>query len=219
MPRIIVKFQDTIVQTYEIEKSSVRIGRRPGNDIRIDNLAVSGNHAKIEKVNDSYIIIDLKSTNGTYVNDKKIVQAKLNHKDQITIGKHTLIFEEEPEDTTAKGLTKENERLLTPEARQPTVDMPRGARLRFMEPKGMEDFPLKKKLVIIGKSETADLRLRGLFDPKIAAVIARRPDGYSLLPEQKGRVKLNGVAILERVDLKEGDVIEIGHFKIEFSQK
>ena len=95
MARLIVKFRGALVREHLLDKPSVRIGRREGNDIRIDNLAVSGNHAKIEKINGSFIIVDLKSTNGTFVNNKKIVQAKLRHLDEIMIGKHVLIFEDE----------------------------------------------------------------------------------------------------------------------------
>jgi pSer/pThr/pTyr-binding forkhead associated (FHA) protein len=95
MAKLILKFKGTLIDEYTLDKSSITIGRREGNDIRIDNLAVSGNHAKIQRVDRSYIIVDLKSTNGTFVNRKKIVQAKLYHMDEITIGKHTLIYDDE----------------------------------------------------------------------------------------------------------------------------
>lgn len=95
MAKIILKLKDALIMEYPLDKPSINIGRREDNDIRIDNLVVSGNHAKIQKVNGSYIIVDLKSTNGTFVNRKKIVQAKLYHLDEISIGKHTLIFDDE----------------------------------------------------------------------------------------------------------------------------
>jgi pSer/pThr/pTyr-binding forkhead associated (FHA) protein len=220
MPRLIVKFQGTVVQVHEVTKSSIRIGRRPGNDIRIDNLAVSGNHAKIEKVDGSYIIVDLKSTNGTYVNNKKILQAKLNHMDEITIGRHTIVFEDEtqvtrPQETPSEIRGPQEE----PEKTAPVQGPPPQGRLKFLEPEGKPEILLKKGLTVIGKKEDADIKLKGLFDPKVAALIARGPSGYSIIPQEKGKVKLNGSAISERAELKDGDVIEVGPYKMVYAAR
>lgn len=220
MPRLIVKFQGTVVQVHEVTKSSIRIGRRPGNDIRIDNLAVSGNHAKIEKIGGSYIIVDLKSTNGTYVNNKKVLQAKLNHLDEITIGRHTIVFEDETQLAREKEAPSDEQiKVEEPRGRVPTeARLPEG-RLKFIEPEGKGEIILKKKLVVIGKKEDADIKLKGLFDPKVAALIARGPSGFSIVPQEKGKVKLNGSIISERTQLKDGDVIEVGPYKMTYAAK
>lgn len=221
MARLIVKFRGAVVQEHLLDKPSVRIGRREGNDIRIDNLAVSGNHAKIEKIDGSYIIVDLKSTNGTFVNNKKIVQAKLRHLDEIIIGKHILIFEDESQEAGARGGDLQ-EIEPEPPQEQP-IQKPTGeftgqpAVLKFLEPAGRPDVVLQKKLAVIGRREDAEVRLRGLFEPKVAAIIARKPTGYSLLPEGKAKIRLNGRAVSQRTDLKDGDVIELGSLKLLFS--
>lgn len=222
MARLIVKFRGAVVQEHILDKPSVRIGRREGNDIRIDNLAVSGNHAKIEKIDGSYIIVDLKSTNGTFVNNKKIVQAKLRHLDEIMIGKHILIFEDESQEAAvAEGEFQEakSEALAHEQPLQkPTGEsLGKPAVLKFLEPPQQPDVVLQKKLTVIGRREDAEIKLRGLFEPKVAAIIARKPAGYSLLPEGKLKVRLNGRAISQRTDLKEGDVIEVGSLKLLFS--
>ena len=72
---------------------SLTIGRNESNDIIIDNLAVSANHARIESVSASFIIKDLQSTNGTFVNEKLVSAHGLRHNDIILIGKHTLLFD------------------------------------------------------------------------------------------------------------------------------
>lgn len=221
MARLIVKFRGAVVQEHVLEKPSVRIGRREGNDIRIDNLAVSGNHAKIEKIDGSYIIVDLKSTNGTFVNNKKIVQAKLRHLDEITIGKHTLIFEEESQQAE---VGEEDFQEVQAEVSQ-EQPIPRTAGeflgkpavLKFLEPPHQPEVVLHKKLTVIGRREDAEIRLRGLFEPKVAAIITRKPTGYSLLPEGKAKVLLNGQAVSRRTDLKDGDVIEVGQLRLLFS--
>jgi len=68
------------------------IGRHPVNDIVIDNLAVSFQHAKIESIVDEFLLIDLKSENGSFVNDQRIKAHWLIDGDEIGIGKHTLLF-------------------------------------------------------------------------------------------------------------------------------
>jgi len=92
MARIIVVFNKKVIKEYPFTKGSLTIGRNDSNDIMIDNLAVSGLHARIDKSGDIYILTDLQSTNGTFVNDKIISSHKLQHKDKITVGKHLLFF-------------------------------------------------------------------------------------------------------------------------------
>ncbi len=228
MAKVILKFKDALIKEYEVDKPSIRIGRREGNDIRIDNLAVSGNHAKIQKVDGAYIIVDLKSTNGTFVNRKKIVQAKLHHMDEITIGKHTLIFEDETqppreaEDLGDQVVAEEPAAAATPQEERPkgrhaTQEMPL-ARIQFLEPRDQPEVTLHKKLTIIGRRDDADIRLKGLFDPKVAALINRRPSGYSILPEEKVKIKVNGELVTRQTELSDGDVIEVGALKLLFNE-
>jgi len=92
MLQIEVQYQDAVVAVYDIKTDQVTIGRKPDNDIQIDNLAVSGHHAAVRKVLNTYLIEDLKSTNGTFVNEKKIDKYELLDGDQVTIGKHCLVI-------------------------------------------------------------------------------------------------------------------------------
>jgi pSer/pThr/pTyr-binding forkhead associated (FHA) protein len=68
------------------------IGRKDDNDIRIDNLAVSGHHAKLLTIFDDSFLEDLDSTNGTYVNGRPITKHPLKNGDVIVIGKHELRY-------------------------------------------------------------------------------------------------------------------------------
>ena len=90
MLTILLKFNDKVLKTIETDKQVVSIGRNVGNDIQIDNLSVSKNHARIVRDKDSYRVEDLNSTNGTYLNEKMVSEAELKHKDVLTVGKHTL---------------------------------------------------------------------------------------------------------------------------------
>jgi pSer/pThr/pTyr-binding forkhead associated (FHA) protein len=94
MPVIAVYFNDEKIKDYSlITGAGCNIGRKKGNDIVIDNLAVSGSHARIESVSTAFVLKDLESTNGVIVNDKKISMHILKHNDTILIGKHKLIFD------------------------------------------------------------------------------------------------------------------------------
>jgi pSer/pThr/pTyr-binding forkhead associated (FHA) protein len=94
MPVITLKYKDTVLGRYQIGiGQTLTIGRNESNDIVIDNLAVSSNHARIESVSASFIIKDLQSTNGTFVNEKLVSAHGLRNNDVILIGKHTLLFD------------------------------------------------------------------------------------------------------------------------------
>lgn len=94
MPIITLRFKDKKIRDYPVGVGQTcTIGRKSTNDIVIDNLAVSGFHARIESVVSTFILRDLESTNGTFVNKEKITVHNLRHRDVILIGKHELIFD------------------------------------------------------------------------------------------------------------------------------
>ena len=77
MTKIVLKFRDAALKEIPVEKELITIGRKPDNDIEIDNLAVSGHHARIFKAGDWFLIEDLDSLNGTFVNGKMIKESPL----------------------------------------------------------------------------------------------------------------------------------------------
>ncbi len=94
MPVIIVKLENKKIGEYPIIIGQhCTIGRKGGNDIVIENLAVSGFHAQIDSVSTTFVVRDLGSTNGTFVNNKKILMHNLNNEDVIRVGKHELVFD------------------------------------------------------------------------------------------------------------------------------
>lgn len=94
MPKVILLFKDIKIREYPfVTGQPLTIGRKHSNDIVIDNPAVSGNHAQIEQVATTYILRDLNSTNGTYIDEKQIETHMLKHNDLILIGNHKLLFD------------------------------------------------------------------------------------------------------------------------------
>jgi pSer/pThr/pTyr-binding forkhead associated (FHA) protein len=90
MLRIILKFNGTVLKELKVDQDEIIIGRDAGNDIQIDNIAVSREHAKICRGPNYYFIEDLNSTNGIFINGKKINKKFLTEDDEISIGKYSL---------------------------------------------------------------------------------------------------------------------------------
>jgi pSer/pThr/pTyr-binding forkhead associated (FHA) protein len=120
MLTIEMKFNDAVLKTIETDKEVITIGRNVKNDIQIDNLSVSKQHARIVKRQGKYFIEDMKSTNGTYLNEKKIAKEKLANNDVITIGKHTLlaILEKKPVESSQQEMINDTMMLTTEKHKQ-----------------------------------------------------------------------------------------------------
>ncbi|HSZ62012.1 MAG TPA: FHA domain-containing protein [Terriglobales bacterium] len=95
MAELFLKFEDQVLQELLLSGGTVTIGRQPDNVFRIDNPAVSGHHARVSAEGDQYVIEDVESFNGTYVNGQRISKVVLKHGDNVTIGKHTIEFRDE----------------------------------------------------------------------------------------------------------------------------
>jgi pSer/pThr/pTyr-binding forkhead associated (FHA) protein len=95
MAKLILRFEQNILKEVVLEQDTLTIGRLPDNMLQIDNLAVSGHHAKISWDQDHYVVEDLGSLNGTYVNNQRVGKATLKSGDQVTIGKHVVQFKGE----------------------------------------------------------------------------------------------------------------------------
>jgi hypothetical protein len=88
----------------------------------------------------------------------------------------------------------------------------------FIEGADLGEIELRKKLTKIGKAETSEIRLPGLFMPATAATISRRPSGY-VLTTMGAKIKVNGQIIADNIALNEFDTIEIGKTKFQFFYK
>ena len=92
MPKLILRFDDRELAECAVGMHAVTIGRLPDNDLVIDNPAVSGRHARVYKEGNHYVLEDLKSTNGTFVNDKPVARHTLLEGDVILVAKHSVLF-------------------------------------------------------------------------------------------------------------------------------
>lgn len=105
MAKLYLKFDQSLLKEFSLSQGVITIGRLPDNLVQIDNLAVSGHHAKIYWDTDHYVVEDNSSLNGTYVNEQRIGKAALKDGDKVLVGKHTLEFVDEwHEDNPAEAI-------------------------------------------------------------------------------------------------------------------
>src|SRR5512133_3473571 len=90
MGKLVVSLDGVVIKEVQITKDKTTLGRRPYNDIVIDNLAVSGEHAVLQMVGSDVFIEDLNSTNGTYINGKAVKKQLLAHNDTVEVGKYKI---------------------------------------------------------------------------------------------------------------------------------
>ena len=90
--KLILSLNASVLGEYVLDKERITIGRKAENDIQVDNLAVSGQHAAIITILNDSFLEDLDSTNGTFVNGKLVKKHALRNGDVVTIGKHELKY-------------------------------------------------------------------------------------------------------------------------------
>lgn len=97
MAKLYLKFEQNgqVLKEVFLSQAATTIGRLPDNSVQIDNLAVSGHHARVAWETDHYVVEDLGSLNGTYVNNERVGKAILKHGDLVKIGKHLVEFKNE----------------------------------------------------------------------------------------------------------------------------
>jgi len=234
MPTLTLKFKEKIIKEFPLDKkTNISIGRRDENDVVIDNLAVSGYHAKIDSIGNGFLLTDLQSKNGTFINGETINSHYLNHNDNIIIGKHSLLFvyredESRPENTGADmdktmvldtGKHKEMIEKNAPEKKIAKKADTKEGYLSILS-KENEEIRLTKKITRIGKASDNDIIVGGLLTGKTAATISKRPGGHFLsYVAGMSKPRVNGNAVAESVQLKEFDMISIGSGRMQFIYK
>jgi pSer/pThr/pTyr-binding forkhead associated (FHA) protein len=226
MAKLIVKLNNEVVDHIDVKQGDMKVGRRPGCEVHLDNLAVSGEHANIFTIGDDSFIQDLSSTNGTFINNKKITKHHLRNGDAVVIGKHTLVYltdqaEAAPQDFAKTVIINAAPRPAAPAPAAPPPVAPAAA--VAAAPKG----ELKGALVILsgansGKRIELTKSVTNLGKTgKRAGQITRTDDAFLLAPSEDGEIpKLNGRPVSnEGMALKNGDVIEVSGTRLQFLSK
>ena len=215
MGKLVVSLDGAVIKDVPITKDKTTLGRRPYNDVVIDNLAVSGEHAVLQMVGSDVFIEDLHSTNGTYINGKAVSKQLLSHNDTVEIGKYKIKY------LAVDGVDFEKTMVVRPgtgsgvlSVSPPSAEgsgvfsMPVGpAAIKVLNGAAAgREVPLTKVVTTVGKPGVQ------------VASITKRPGGYVLAHvEGSLRPTINGNPLLsETISLKDGDLIELAGTQMQF---
>lgn len=218
MAKITLSLDGSLIKEVKLNRDFYTIGRRPNNDIQIDNLAVSGEHALLTLRGNEAFIEDLGSTNGTKINNQDIKKQQLKDGDEVLIGKHILhFFSEKPNEDTdfekTMMLMPSPSHLAAKKAVPEAAPQPAPAGtpmlgvIRVMSgANNGKELELNKNLTTLGKTGVQ------------VAVITKRPGGYYLTHvEGNNYPSVNQKPIgTQAFPLQEEDIIELLGIKMAF---
>jgi len=204
MARLIITHQGTVIKEYELSKEKIKVGRKPSNDIVLDDPTVSGEHAVFLHMQNTYIE-DMNSTNGIKLNGKKVSKRQLNHGDIVLIGQHEFKFIDDAVQDF------ESTVIIAPPVQEST-EKSKHAKASVVIVKG----PKAGESIVLNKPYTK------LGSASQVAIIARRGQNYYLMPMSGGAQgdspKLNGQHIgAESTLLSGGDIIEVASTQLKFT--
>lgn len=221
MGKLVVSLDGVVIKEVQITKDKTTLGRRPYNDIVIDNLAVSGEHALLQMVGADVFIEDLNSTNGTYINGRAIKKQLLAHNDTIEVGKYKIKY------LVDDGTDYEKTLIMRPAAAAPPA--PPSSR-----PMGLGGAGVTQAGTLAGSGMASIKVLNGAAAGREVALtkvvttvgkpgvqvasITRRPGGYAFAHvEGATRPSVNGVPLsTDSIPLRNGDVIELAGTQMQF---
>jgi pSer/pThr/pTyr-binding forkhead associated (FHA) protein len=225
MGKLVVSLDGVVIKEVQITKDKTTLGRRPYNDIVIDNLAVSGEHAVLQMVGADVFIEDLNSTNGTYINGKAIKKQLLTHNDTVEIGKYKIKYLVDEANDYEKTL------IMRPAGSAAVPGQPAhaagsasaasnyGGGIGSTNPASM---PASIKVLngaAAGREVTLTKVVTTVGKPGVqVASITKRPNGYAFAHvEGSARPSVNGVPLVaDSVPLRNGDVIELAGTQMQF---
>ncbi len=215
MPKMIVSIDGVVIKEVQLTKDRTSLGRRPYNDIVIDNLAVSGEHAVLQMAGNEVHLEDLNSTNGTYVNGKAVKKQLMQNNDTIEIGKYKIKFVNE---NANPGF----EKTMVIKAGSVGVAQPAGAVIGQPVMAAASVAAIKVLSGAAAGREVALVKVvTTIGKPGVAvAAITRRPHGFVVAHvEGANKPTLNGAPIgAEPITLKNGDVLELAGTQMQFIQ-
>jgi pSer/pThr/pTyr-binding forkhead associated (FHA) protein len=228
--KLILSYDDTLIGDFTLTKETTTVGRKPENDIHINDRAVSGHHSRIITILNNSFLEDLGSTNGTYVNGRVTHKTALQHGDIVKIGNHELKYHNGAatgQDDFEKTMVIRPDAIAeaTAGAAAPPPFAPLGGSPATSKP------ALKAALEVLGGSNAGkELRLTKALTtvgkPGVqVAAITRRPTGYFLISVAGGRGKNRQPMVNDQPigasahKLRPNDVIEVAGVQMKFSAR
>lgn len=229
MAKLIIKLNNEVVDHIDLKQGDMKIGRKPGCEIVIDNLAVSGEHANIFTIGEDSFIQDLGSTNGTFINNKRVAKHHLRNGDTVGIGQHAMVYLHESTRAAANEGSDDFAKTVvispTPPSPAPAVRI-NAAAASADTPFNSNDRQVAVLTIMNGSIGGRRIELTKAITNlgktgKPAGIIARTQDGYLLrAATEEEKPKLNGRAVGgEGSRLRNGDIIEVAGTRLQFYLK
>ena len=224
MGKLVVSLDGVVIKEVQITKDKTTLGRRPYNDIVIDNLAVSGEHAVLQMVGADVFIEDLNSTNVTYINGKAVKKQLLSHNDTVEIGKYKIKFLVDESGEYEKTMIMRPGGSVPPMGSAHPVHAAASSfgALGAASPPPAVVQPASIKVLngaAAGREVTLTKVVTTVGKPGVqVASITKRPNGYAFAHvEGAARPSINGVPLVgDSVPLRNGDVIELAGTQMQF---
>lgn len=236
MAKLLLKVHGAVIKEIKLDKPRLTIGRKPDNDIVLDDQSASGHHARVIQIQSVFFIEDAGSSNGTFANGKKTDRKQLVNGDQITIGQYALLYQE---DNTASVVAQpkpafdsDKTVVMTPELQRELLKAQGGKVAAAAQAKQVmvlkvvtgstdrKEYKLTGPVCIIGSHDNATVKLSGWFAPKRAALLNRQGGGYAITMSEEGKkVLVNGAPIQGSMALKGEDLIEVAGVTLQYSIK
>jgi hypothetical protein len=217
MGKLVVSLDGVVIKEVQITKDKTTLGRRPYNDIVIDNLAVSGEHAVLQMVGGDVYIEDLNSTNGTYINGKAVKKQLLAHNDTVEIGKYKIKY------LIDEGVDYERTMIMRPGSHLPSGVSPTSSSAFSGQAPGTASTQPASIKVLNGAAAGREVTLTKVVTtvgkPGVqVASITKRPSGYAFAHvEGSSRPSINGMPLVgDSAPLRNGDVIELAGTQMQF---
>ena len=221
MPKMIVSIDGVVIREVQVTKDRTSVGRRPYNDVVIDNLAVSGEHAVLQMSGNEVYLEDLNSTNGTFVNGKAVKKQLLNDSDTVEIGKYKIKYVNE---ASSGAVDKAIMSLSRPAELSETFSSNSAGRAPALPEAGTGGNAAIKVLsgAAAGREVALVKVVTTIGKPGVAvAAITKRPQGFVVVHvEGSSKPTLNGTPMgTEPAVLSHGDVLELAGTKMQFVQQ
>jgi pSer/pThr/pTyr-binding forkhead associated (FHA) protein len=232
MSEWIISLGDKVIKRFNIKEGwNLTIGRGAEADVIVDNTAISRQHTSLQLRDDSYMLTDLGSLNGTFVNGERIKDTVfVSNRDNIKLGKFELAIAKDDENSEASIASygahpdTEDKTIIINPNKMSTMSKESfpnesGPQLVLTEGNAVpNEISLKGKGSIkIGKDQSCDMILSGLLIADSQCYIVQHQDGFKIVPQRSwAKTFLNGTKIKNEQVLRKGDIIKIRSTKIRF---
>ncbi len=232
MSEWIISLGDKVIKRFNIKEGwNLTIGRGAEADVIVDNTAISRQHTSLQLRDDSYMLTDLGSLNGTFVNGERIKDTVfVSNRDNIKLGKFELAIAKDDENSEASIASygahpdTEDKTIIINPNKMSTMSKESfpnesGHQLVLTEGNAVpNEISLKGKGSIkIGKDQSCDMILSGLLIADSQCYIVQHQDGFKIVPQRSwAKTFLNGTKIKNEQVLRKGDIIKIRSTKIRF---